>query len=35
MSWVRMSTSKASGGMGFHEFTCFNKALLAKQSWWP
>jgi hypothetical protein len=35
MSCVRMSTSKASGGMGFREFTCFYKALSTKQSWRP
>ncbi|XP_059451233.1 uncharacterized protein LOC132182041 [Corylus avellana] len=32
MSWSRMGNSKSSGGMGFCNFTCFNKAILAKQS---
>jgi hypothetical protein len=33
MSWGRMGLSKESSGLGFHNFTCFKKALLAKQAW--
>lgn len=31
MSWEKIGHSKAQGGMGFQDLTCFIKALLAKQ----
>ena len=33
MSWEKIGFSKASGGLGFRELSCCNKALLVKQIW--
>ena len=31
VGWAQLCNSKKNGGLGFHNFCCFNRALLAKQ----